>query len=97
MVASKSGKLVKLINEILKALDKKEERSVINNLLRDLAAHIYEIATEMKEMYHRSAIDDFHKFRTFMSGCKNNVIFPNGVVFEGVSEEAQFIRGSSAA
>jgi indoleamine 2,3-dioxygenase len=66
-------------------------------VLKELGEHIYEIAAEMKEMYHRNEVDHFHKFRTFMSGCKNNVIFPNGVIYEGVNNEPQFIRGSSAA
>jgi indoleamine 2,3-dioxygenase len=65
--------------------------------MNDLADLIYEIASEMKEMFYRSEVDNFHKFRTFMSGCKNNTIFPNGVIFEGVSDEPQFIRGPSAA
>jgi hypothetical protein len=35
--------------------------------MNDLADLIYEIASEMKEMFYRSEVDNFHKFRTFMS------------------------------
>lgn len=84
MVASKSNKLISLINSALKHIQAQSDRIEVNKVMDELAEHIYVIATEMKEMYHRSEVDHFHKFRTFLSGCKNNSIFPNGVIFEGV-------------
>lgn len=44
-----------------------------------------------------SIFDIFWQFRTFIMGTKNQPMFPNGVVYEGVSEEPTFYRGESGA
>jgi hypothetical protein len=36
-------------------------------------------------------------YRTFIFGVLNQSFFPNGVVYEGVSDEARFPRGESGA
>lgn len=56
-------------------------------ILKEISELINEGVQELKEMYSRNDIHTYFKFRTFFGGCKNSVIFPEGVIFEGVSEE----------
>ena len=42
-------------------------------------------------------MEDFNSFRMFLMGVRNNPALPNGVLFEGVSDERFFFRGSSGA
>lgn len=39
----------------------------------------------------------FDSFRVYYMGTENKELFPNGVVYEGVSQEPLKFRGSSAA
>ena len=42
-------------------------------------------------------MESYNSFRTFMMGCKGTMMFPNGVIYEGVSDEPKQFRGASAA
>ncbi|KAL9132242.1 MAG: hypothetical protein Q9217_000046 [Psora testacea] len=48
-------------------------------------------------MWKRSKPKDYHSFRTFIFGITKQSMFPNGVVYEGVSEEAMDFRGESGS
>ncbi len=39
----------------------------------------------------------FHRVRTFMFGWKDNPAFPDGLIYEGVSNEPRFLRGETGA
>lgn len=41
--------------------------------------------------------NDYLKLRTFIMGIKNQPMFPNGVVYEGVDSQPFFFRGESGA
>lgn len=48
-------------------------------------------------MWTRSKPERYTSFRTFIFGITNQSMFPNGVVYEGYSEEPLFFRGESGA
>jgi indoleamine 2,3-dioxygenase len=48
-------------------------------------------------MWTRSKPTGYTSFRTFIFGIANQSMFPNGVVYEGVSEEPLSFRGESGA
>ena len=48
-------------------------------------------------MWKRSKPDDYSSFRTFIFGITKQSMFPNGVFYEGISEEPMFFRGESGS
>jgi len=48
-------------------------------------------------MWNRSKPQGYTNFRTFIFGITSQSMFPNGVVYEGVSEEPMSFRGESGA
>lgn len=63
--------------------------------------HTYkQINNVMETMWSRSRPSDYLSFRTFIFGTapkKGNPMFPNGVLYEGVSDEPIHLRGESGA
>ncbi|EIE77703.1 hypothetical protein G6F46_002460 [Rhizopus delemar] len=55
------------------------------------------INKEMEMMWSRSVPEDYIKFRTFIMGTKNQPMFPDGVIYEGVSDQPITHRGESGA
>ncbi|KAJ3136198.1 hypothetical protein HDU90_003248 [Geranomyces variabilis] len=75
----------------------KHDRAAFDSHLVDMRAALRSINNEMETMWGRSAPADYLKFRTFIMGTKNTPLFPNGVVYEGVSDAPTFFRGESGA
>lgn len=48
-------------------------------------------------MWQKSKPNDYNSFRTFIFGITKQSMFPHGVVYEDVSEEAMSFRGESGA
>lgn len=48
-------------------------------------------------MWNRSKPQGYTSFRTFIFGITSQSMFPNGVIYEGVSEEPMSFRGESGA
>ncbi|ORX40879.1 hypothetical protein BD324DRAFT_574682 [Kockovaella imperatae] len=70
------------------------------NAFERLLGGYQKINRSMDTMWGRSKNGDYMKFRTFIYGTapkKGNPMFPEGVVYEGVSEEPQWYRGESGA
>ena len=95
MVAN-SGNQVKHVVQALEAV-KKDDRRGFDQELRGLLSTMQTINRVMDTMWHRSIPDDYAKFRTFIMGTKNQPMFPKGVVYEGVTDQATFYRGESGA
>ncbi|CAO3681297.1 unnamed protein product [Umbelopsis vinacea] len=91
-----SGDLVKHAIGVLDATAN-NDREKFNNSMRILNRTYEFINNEMEMMWSRSEPGDYMKFRTFIMGTKNQPMFPNGVVYEGVSDEPLFHRGESGA
>ncbi|KAK4993136.1 hypothetical protein LTR50_000622 [Elasticomyces elasticus] len=51
----------------------------------------------MNKMWSKSKPGDYTSFRTFIFGITGQSMFPNGVVYEGVSEQPMSFRGESGA
>lgn len=88
-----------LVKATLATLDGRAEqfRSKFNIGLTDLATTLTLINGVMETMWVCAKTEEYQHFRTFIMGTKNQPMFPNGVVYEGVSEEPQFYRGESGA
>lgn len=91
-----SGKLVSRVLDIFEAT-RTESRADFDKALDGLLSVMREINTVMESMWNRSSSAAYNSFRAYIMGTKNQPMFPNGVVYEGVSEEAQFYRGESGA
>jgi indoleamine 2,3-dioxygenase len=48
-------------------------------------------------MWQKSKPQGYTGFRTFIFGITSQSMFPNGVVYEGISEEPLSFRGESGA
>lgn len=48
-------------------------------------------------MWGKSKPGDYTSFRTFIFGITSQSMFPNGVIYEGVSDEPLSFRGESGA
>ncbi|CAG8716428.1 9828_t:CDS:2, partial [Ambispora leptoticha] len=90
MVAN-SGNLVRWTMETLNSAVQ-QDRNRFNVALKNLNETMEAINQEMETMWEHSNSDDYLKFRTFIMGSKNQPMFPNGVIYEGVSEEPLFYR-----
>ncbi|KAG0232336.1 hypothetical protein BGX31_005182 [Mortierella sp. GBA43] len=95
-MVSHSGELVKNTMRTLEAASK-YNRQVFNDSLSKVVSTYEKINMEMETMWERSLPADYLKFRTFIMGTKNQPMFPNGVIYEGVSDEPMFHRGESGA
>ncbi|CAG8623988.1 19643_t:CDS:10, partial [Cetraspora pellucida] len=91
-----SGNLVRWTMETLNSVEQ-QDRFKSNNALKNLNETMFSINQEMETMWKRSNPDDYLKFRTFIMGSKNQPMFPNGVIYEGVSDAPLFYRGESGA
>ncbi|KAI9094984.1 hypothetical protein DFS34DRAFT_664719 [Phlyctochytrium arcticum] len=95
MVAN-TGNQVKYTTGALEAIAQ-GSRENFNNNLSCLNDTMQKINAEMETMWYRSAPTDYPKFRTFIMGTKNQPMFPNGVIYEGVAEQPTHYRGESGA
>ena len=91
-----SGKLVEsALNVIESATDRSREK--LNASLESLYSVLCSINVAMETMWRHSTASSYNEFRTFIMGTKNQPMFPNGVIYEGVSNEPKFFRGESGA
>jgi len=95
-MVSFSGELVKHSRAILDAASWKD-RPEFDNSCRHLHTTLRDINNTMETMWTRSNSEGYNEFRTFIMGTKNQPMFPNGVIYEGVSDEPTEYRGESGA
>lgn len=55
------------------------------------------ITDKSSDMWNKSKPGDYTSFRTFIFGIASQTMFPNGVIYSGVSSEPMFFRGESGA
>ncbi|TPX37016.1 hypothetical protein SmJEL517_g01065 [Synchytrium microbalum] len=91
-----SGEQVRTTLAALEAVEN-DSRTKFNAALSDMLKAFQKINGVMDTMWRHSAPADYVKFRTFIMGTKNQPMFPNGVIYEGVSDQATFYRGESGA
>lgn len=90
------GRQVAATLKVLEAAGKKD-RPAFLAALKELHAVLATINEVMDTMWARSAPQDYQKLRTFIMGIKDQSMFPNGVLYEGVDKEPRFYRGESGA
>lgn len=91
-----TGKMVTAVDKILTNLKNKNNNGFISGM-KDLREVMEKIQLEMNQMWQESKPEDYDNFRTFIMGTKNQPMFPNGVLYEGVSDKPYFLRGESGA
>lgn len=98
-MVSYTGALVSATEDALRAVNAADMPSFEDALERLLVVY-RKINASMETMWSRSLPADYLKYRSFIFGTgpkKMNAMFPNGVTYEGVSDEPQFYRGESGA
>ncbi|SNX85262.1 related to BNA2 - putative tryptophan 2,3-dioxygenase or indoleamine 2,3-dioxygenase [Melanopsichium pennsylvanicum] len=98
-MVSYTGKLVSATEDALRACNNKNIEAFEDAFERLLVTY-RKINESMETMWNRSLPADYLKYRSFIFGTgpkKMNAMFPDGVVYEGVSDQPQFYRGESGA
>ncbi|MCJ1378972.1 hypothetical protein MMC17_002071 [Xylographa soralifera] len=72
-------------------------RSVFEQSLETVVTALTKVNRVMNTMWNKSKPGDYNSFRTFIFGITSQSMFPNGVVYEGVSDEPMSFRGESGA
>lgn len=72
-------------------------RKAFNAGLEGVVEAMVKVNGVMDGMWKKSKPNDYNSFRTFIFGITKQSMFPHGVVYEGVSEEAMSFRGESGA
>ncbi|KAG0141216.1 hypothetical protein CROQUDRAFT_83465 [Cronartium quercuum f. sp. fusiforme G11] len=95
-----SGRLITSIEQALGAVAS-GDRASFNDALDQMYQAYQAINASMHTMWGHSKPADYLKFRSFIFGTgpdkRLNKMFPNGVWYEGVSEEPLYFRGESGA
>lgn len=92
-----SPKLVRHALGVLNTLEA-ENRSGFDHHMANLNATYQKVNDEMEYMWARSNPADYLDFRTFIMGTKNQPMFPDGVVYEGINNNKPVShRGESGA
>jgi indoleamine 2,3-dioxygenase len=111
-MVKESGALIEGAKEMLKGCSV-ENREQFDDGLRTLVAGLRRVNAVMNSecpgilvvivrltsaaMWKKSKPNGYTSFRTFIFGITSQSMFPNGVVYEGVSEEPLSFRGESGA
>ena len=95
-INQESGKLVKYTYDLFRACEN-QDRAKFDEALINMLNNNRNINLNMNTMWKESDPKKFLGFRVFVLGIKNQPMFPNGVVYQGVSEEPRFYRGPSGA
>ncbi|KAE8258243.1 hypothetical protein A4X13_0g1803 [Tilletia indica] len=94
-----SGAVVSGVEDAMRAVET-NDTPAFERALEDLLLAYRRINETMETMWSKSKPTDYLKFRTFIFGSgpkKMNAMFPEGVVYEGVSEEPMSFPGESGA
>jgi len=91
-----SGPLVEGAVRALEAC-KRDDREEFDEALGQVLEAIKKVNQVMERMWAKSKPSDYTAFRTFIMGITSQSMFPNGVIYEGVSEKTLSFRGESGA
>ncbi|KAI8943007.1 hypothetical protein NX059_001045 [Plenodomus lindquistii] len=95
-MVKESGALIKGAVETLEGCTG-DDRERFDDGLRTLVGGMTKVNAVMNTMWKRSKPSGYTSFRTFIFGITSQSMFPNGVIYEGVSEEPMSFRGESGA
>ncbi|KAJ7157190.1 hypothetical protein C8R46DRAFT_1293681 [Mycena filopes] len=91
-----SGPLVAGVVSCLSACAS-DDRASFTDGLETIVQAMTTVNSVMDTMWDKSRANDYTSFRTFIFGITSQPMFPNGVVYEGVSEKPMSFRGESGA
>lgn len=91
-----SGPLVDGVVSALSACES-NDRDAFDDSLHKVVESMTKVNKVMEGMWGKSKPGDYTSFRTFIFGITSQTMFPNGVVYEGVSKEPLSFRGESGA
>ena len=91
-----SGPLISGTLQVLNACAS-NNREEFNAGLTTVVEALKRVNHVMNEMWNKSKPGDYTSFRTFIFGIANQSMFPNGVIYEGYSNEPMYFRGESGA
>ena len=74
-----------------------KDRAAFDEALKGLWKTMTLVQTSMDTMWQFADPKSYDRFRTFIMGVKQQPMFPNGLIYEGVSEEPKFLRGETGA
>lgn len=88
-----------LVDGVVSALDacENDDREAFDTGMQKVVSAMVKVNGVMDSMWKKSKPNDYTSFRTFIFGITSQSMFPNGVVYEGVSEEPLSFRGESGA
>ncbi|EJD42500.1 IDO-domain-containing protein [Auricularia subglabra TFB-10046 SS5] len=95
MVKNSGDLVTDAVNALNGVLGK--DRDAFNAGMAELVSALDKINKVMNTMWQKSKPHGYTSFRTFIFGITNQSMFPNGVVYEGVSDEPLSFRGESGA
>lgn len=78
-----SGGLVDAGNRMIEGA-KSKDRVMFNQGIKDYYKSLCLVNGEMETMWKHSLTFGYNRFRTFIMGIKDQPMFPNGVIYEGV-------------
>ena len=73
------------------------DRHTFNQGLQKVVTAMGKVNRVMDTMWNKSKPGEYNNYRTFIFGITSQSMFPNGVVYEGVSDEPLSFRGESGA
>ncbi|MCJ1316776.1 hypothetical protein MMC15_002097 [Xylographa vitiligo] len=91
-----SGPLVAGATAALAAVTS-NSRPVFEQSIETIVTALTKVNRVMNTMWNKSKPGDYNSFRTFIFGITSQSMFPDGVVYEGVSDEPMSFRGESGA
>jgi len=97
-ISAISQKVVKCIESSLGIAQDDEGIATLLSNLASISDGISQAQALLKEMYHGCDASEFNNFRKLLHGPSHgSKVFPDGVIFEGVSDEPRFYAGASGA
>ena len=88
-----------LVHGVTRALDASasDDRPLFDDGMSEVVQAMTKINKVMDGMWSKSRPNDYTSFRTFIFGITSQSMFPDGVIYEGVSSEPLSFRGESGA
>jgi indoleamine 2,3-dioxygenase len=83
------------LQNVVQALE--QVNAVMNSELVNISEQDICVADKIPAMWTKSKPGSYTSFRTFIFGITSQSMFPNGVVYEGISEKPMCFRGESGA
>ena len=96
IVVMNSGPLIAGAEQTLAAAAS-DDRQAFNQGMKTVVTALTKVNDVMNSMWNKSKPNDYTSFRTFIFGITSQSMFPQGVIYQGVSDQPMSFRGESGA